>query len=103
INFHRGPVDPIKPRVERIKGGTREQLARSSYFALERLSIEGPVTVGRPDRFTILMGMDGRCDVTSPGHSTRLDFGQTLLLPASIGECEIGPQRDAGLLSCVVP
>jgi mannose-6-phosphate isomerase len=103
IQFERGPVDPIKPEVEPIACGTRERLARSAYFALERLSIKGPASVGRSDRFTILMGLEGRCDVWCRGESVRLDFGQTLLLPAIVGECEAVPHGNAVVLSCVVP
>ncbi len=48
IDFRRGPVNPITPRIEAIDGvGTRERLARSAYFALERLTIRQPVTVGQ--------------------------------------------------------
>jgi mannose-6-phosphate isomerase len=103
IKFDRGPVDPIKPQVKPIACGTRERLARSDYFGLERLSINAPTTVGRSDRFTILMGLEGCCDVVCGGESVRLDFGQTLLLPAVIGECEMVPCASAVVLSCVVP
>ncbi len=103
IKFDRGPVDPIEPQVEPIACGARERLARSAYFALERLSINGPTTVGRSDRFTILMGLAGRCRVARGEESVRLDFGQTLLLPAVIGECELVPDGSAVVLSCVVP
>jgi mannose-6-phosphate isomerase len=103
INFDRGPVDPIKPQVSPMKNGTRERLARSAYFALERLSIDGPACVGQSDRFTILMGLKGQCGVAYGGESVRLEFGQTLLLPAMIGECEIIPHDNAVVLSCVVP
>ncbi len=103
IKFDRGPVDPLRPHVESIGCGTRERLARSAYFALERLSINGPATIGRSDRFTILMGLEGRCRVARGGESVQLDFGQTLLLPASVGECEIVPDGSAVVLSCVVP
>jgi mannose-6-phosphate isomerase len=103
IRFDRGRVDPIKPQIEGIASGTRERLARSAYFALERLSIDGPVCVGHSDRFTILMGIEGQCNIVCGGESTTLEFGQTLLLPAVIGECEIIPHGKAVILSCVVP
>jgi len=32
-----------------------------------------------------------------------LDFGQTLLLPASVGPCAVEPQGEAVVLTCVVP
>jgi mannose-6-phosphate isomerase len=103
IDFNRGPVDPIKPQIEPIAGGTRERLTRSNYFALERLSIDKPTRVGRSDRFTILMGLDGQCSVVCGGASAALEFGQTLLLPAIVGECEIIPSGNVVVLTCVVP
>ncbi len=101
--FDRGPVDPLKPAVEPIACGTRERLARSAYFALERLSIEGPTSVGDSRRFTILMGLEGQSDVVHEQKRVRLDFGQTLLLPAIVGKCDLVPDGRAVVLSCVVP
>jgi mannose-6-phosphate isomerase len=104
IDFERGPVNPMVPRAEPLDGaGSVERLARSPYFAVERLRLGGAATVGRPDRFTILMGVEGRSEVVHDGRPFALDFGQTLLLPASIGECRIVPEGNAVVLSCVVP
>ena len=104
IDFDRGPVEPITPAIESIKGGgSRERLSRSAYFALERLSLEQPEPVGRLDRFTILMALAGSFDVRHGADQTRVEFGQTLLLPAALGQCEIVPIGRARILSCVVP
>jgi mannose-6-phosphate isomerase len=104
IAFDRGPVEPITPAIEAIQGGgSRERLSRSAYFALERLKLEHPVPVGQPDRFTILMGLAGSFDVRHGSDHTRVEFGQTLLLPAALGPCEIVPIGQARILSCVVP
>jgi len=104
IDFDRGPVEPIAPATESIPaGGSREHLSRSAYFALERLNLEQREPVGRPDRFTILMALAGSFDVRHGADHTRVDFGQTLLLPAEAGRCEIVPVGQARVLSCVVP
>ncbi len=104
IDFSRGPVDPIRPEVEPIDGGgTRERLTRSPYFALERLRLKQATSVGRDDRFTILMGLSGCADVVHRGERVRLDFGQTMLLPAAVGPCQVSPRGDATVLTCVVP
>ncbi len=103
IDFERGPVAPITPEIEQTPGGTREVLARSPYFALTRLTFTGNAIAGHPERFTILMGLDGCSEVCHEGKSFRLDFGQTLLLPAALGACEIVPRERATVLSCVVP
>jgi mannose-6-phosphate isomerase len=104
IDFDRGPVDTITPVLMPIDGGgSRERLSRSPYFALERWTLINPISVGDHDRFTIIMGLKGASMVEHGGCSTRLDFGQTLLLPASIGECKISPHGEATILSCVIP
>jgi mannose-6-phosphate isomerase len=104
IDFNRGPVDPIAPEAEPIAGGgTRERLARSKYFALERVRFNQPISVGNEERFTILMGLKGSSEVKHGRNGARLDFGQTLLLPAALGLCEISPCGEATVLTCVVP
>jgi mannose-6-phosphate isomerase len=104
IDFGRGPVNPIAPEVEPIQGGgTRERLSWSSYFALERLRLKQATTVGQFDRFTILMGLGGSSEVVHRAESVRLDFGQTLLLPAALGPCRVSPCGDSTVLTCVVP
>jgi mannose-6-phosphate isomerase len=104
IDFDRGPVDPIVPVQAPIANGcTLERLSQSKYFALERLNLEQPTFVGAEDRFTITMGLRGSSDVEHGGNQMRLDFGQTLLLPAGLGRCRISPRGTATVLTCVVP
>jgi mannose-6-phosphate isomerase len=103
INYDAGPVAPIVTTVEPIPGGTREGLSRSEYFALERLTLDGPSAVGCPDRFTILLGIEGEAQVRSDSMSARLGMGETLLLPASVGPCMVVPEGRSTLLTCVVP
>jgi mannose-6-phosphate isomerase len=102
IDFQRGPVNPIAPEVEESGGdGTRERLAHSRYFALERLTIRQRATVGRSDRFTILMGLQGRSEIVHQQQVIPLEFGRTVLLPAAVGECPISSPGGA-VLSCIV-
>ncbi len=49
------------------------------------------------------MGMEGSAEVRHEGQGARLAFGQTLLLPAAVGPCEIVPDGEAVVLTCVVP
>jgi mannose-6-phosphate isomerase len=104
IDFNRGPVNPVKPHLEPIDGGgERERLARSSYFALERLTLTQPASIGQGDRFTVLIGLAGCCELVHRGECIRLEFGQTLLLPAALGACQVSPIGEATVLTCVVP
>ncbi len=104
IDFQRGPVNPISPQVVDLDGiGRLERLARSRYFAVDRLRIRRTTRIGRPDRFTILIGLEGTCEIVHDQWPVALEFGQTVLLPAAVGECQMVPDGQAVVLSCVVP
>ena len=103
IDYESGPVAPVPTTPEPIPGGTLERLARSEFFALGRLTLTGPATVGEADRFTILLGVEGEAVVESGGASATIGLGETLLLPASIGPCRVIPKGSATLLTCIVP
>jgi mannose-6-phosphate isomerase len=102
--FRRGPVNPLKPVLETTPGGNqRERLSHCPYFSLARWRLTGPAMLGSENRFTILLNLGGAAEVMHAGQGTRLAFGQTLLLPASVGPCTVTPEGKAVLLSCVVP
>ncbi len=47
--------------------------------------------MGDRERFTILMGLMGTSDLEHGGKRVRLEFGQTLLLPAAMGRARSHP------------
>jgi mannose-6-phosphate isomerase len=103
-DFQRGPVDPVRSVPESIDGGTRENLVQCQYFALERLRLTRPTTFGSTDRFTLLLGLGGSAKILQGRDRFDLRFGQTRLLPASVGPCEIVPSDgETTILTCVVP
>ena len=100
IDFDRGPVGPLCPVAKPMAGGgTRERLAQSPYFALERLTLVQPTLVGDPERFTIVMGLEGTSIVEHAGNRVPLEFGQTLCPHCSPrgrqNHCEIAPSGEA--------
>jgi hypothetical protein len=50
-----------------------------------------------------LVGLKGTSIVEHGGNRVPLEFGQTLLLPAALGQCELTPRGEATVLTCVVP
>lgn len=100
-NFDRGPVNPVSGLIEARTWGIREVLIRCPYFALERWRLTGRASIGSASRFTIVVGLGGNAVVGS----ARLDFGQSLLLPAALGAVTIEPedQGEATVLTCSVP
>jgi mannose-6-phosphate isomerase len=103
IDFDAGPVDPLEPSPEPIEAGLRERLARCDYFAIDRLVVRRPATIGSPERFTVVMGLEGRSVLRSRGRDHPLERGQTWLLPAASSPCELAPEATATVLTCVVP
>jgi len=104
IDFERGPVDPIDPAALVLEDGdVREPLARCRYFELERWTIESPAEIGRDDRFTILMVLDGEATVKGEGGDVPARKGETVLLPASAGPAMIVPAGRAVVLACQQP
>ena len=102
-DFAAGPVNPLRPVATTIPGGTRERLAACDYFAIERLTLHGPAEIGCPGRFTIVVGLDGDGEVVHDGRPYSLAKGQTRLLPAALGPCEVRPLGRSTVLTCVVP
>lgn len=105
IDFNRGPVDPLTPQALPFASGTREALASCPYFALERLRLTASATVGADDRsrMTLLIGLQGRAEITYQGNFYPLERGDTLLLPATVGACPILPEGTANVLTCTIP
>ncbi len=102
-NFDAGPVAPVRPEVETVPGGERERLVACPYFDLERLRLRKPERVGSHDRFTILLGLAGASEIRHDGLAHTLRTGETLLLPAGLGPCEVVPQGNATILTCIIP
>lgn len=90
-NFDSGPVMPITATPEPIPGGFLERLARCPYFAIDRLTLSGPATVGSRERFTILIALEGDLVIEHGGTEYLLAFGHTRLLPAAAGGCSVRP------------
>ena len=106
IDFNRGPVDPVPTTPQPIPGGTYERLIECPYFLIERWVLHRATVLGRPDRFTIVVGLEGRGRLIDRDHLGHpLKAGQTLLLPAAAGRCLMAPEVDCTLrvLTCTVP
>jgi mannose-6-phosphate isomerase len=87
-----------------MAGGTLRPLVRCPYFALDRLRLDGPAIVGSPDRFTLLVGLGGTAEVRYGPMTQRQGRGETMLIPASSGPCEVIPRAEGlEFLTCVGP
>lgn len=104
IDFDRGPVGPVVPVPQVLENGdVREPLAKCAYFELERWTLTAATEIGRDDRFTIVMVLDGEIRARGPRGDLPLRRGETVLLPASIGATMIYPVGRAVVLACQQP
>lgn len=79
------------------------QLVKSNYFTTDLLEADRPVirAIAEKDSFVIYMCMNGKGELRdSDGGSTPIKKGDTVLVPASIKEVEIVPDRQIELLEC---
>jgi mannose-6-phosphate isomerase len=101
IDYELGPVQvqkaqtTDKPQVNR--------LVECDKFVLDRWILESPQSVGGDNRFHFLAVIEGAVELTWNASNTSLRFGQTMLLPASIGGCRLVPQHRATLLDIYLP
>ena len=103
-DFEAGPVSPFITEPIPIESGTRELLPHCPFFSLERYKINRPIGLGDPERFTIVMALEGSAEIEDAGGATTpLGFGETVLLPASVGVVQVRPHGSTTLITCVVP
>jgi mannose-6-phosphate isomerase len=98
IDFDRGPVNPVVPRVVANGLAQVEELVQSQYFALRRHTFSQPITIEPNRKFRILMPLAGQMDLRADGYQKQLRLGNTLLVPASAPSLTLSPSGTASLL-----
>jgi mannose-6-phosphate isomerase len=101
-------LDFTVPETAQIASHTiepgRELLVRCPYFAMERLTLQAPYgTATEPTSFEIYTTIDGTATLIVGDHTVQLERGQSVVLPASLGEYRIQPEGTATVLRCYVP
>jgi mannose-6-phosphate isomerase len=85
-------------------GGGRTLLIRCPYFAMERWEVREPASyTTSAETFVILTAIDGAATLTWAGGALPLQRGESVVLPASLGEYHLTPAPAATLLACNVP
>ena len=73
------------------------------YFTLERKTSRVPFRVGAKDECRAVVCIGGSGEIEWRGKSYPLAIGDTILLPAEVGECACVPAREIVVLECGVP
>ncbi len=80
-------------------------IAKCDYFTTNILSIEKSVTRNYLlcDSFVILLCTSGKCSIHSSDNSeTKLNTGETVLIPASVEVIEISSEKGCKLIECYI-
>jgi mannose-6-phosphate isomerase len=81
--------DDFKVSYDATKN-TSEQLVSCPYFTTNVLDVEGSISKQNiQDSFMIYMAVDGDAVFEVDGKATKLSFGETILIPASIKDFKI--------------
>ncbi len=103
IDFARGPVHRLPPRLLEETPSRLELLVDSPWFVIRRHTGTVPVRLEQDGRFRALMVLEGRATVHSGTEVERLQCGETLLVGASSPEPALIPQGLAQWLEIYLP
>jgi mannose-6-phosphate isomerase len=101
VDFARGPVMPQRPQPT-----TRPQVSRlvdGDKFIWDRWNFDSPLPIGGDDRCHILTVLQGAVQIAGDPAASPLPRGSTALLPASLGQVTLSPQRQTVLLDAYLP
>lgn len=103
-DFRRGPCRPVGAPAEEAEGVRRERLVNECrYFSLERKTSRVPFRVGAPGECRAVVCVGGSGEIEWRGKRNPLATGDTVLLPAEVGECTCRPEREIVVLECGLP
>jgi mannose-6-phosphate isomerase len=105
IDFERGPVDPVVPRVQSDGEQQIELLVACPYFEMRRRTISSEWRLPDDERFRILTPLGGRLEVHSGDWRHTVSLGDTLLIPACLEGVSARPSAvdgSRGSVSCTV-
>ena len=102
-NFDSGPCHPVSPAVEANPAGRREGLVACEYFTLERHTIVAPSRIGARGQCRVVVGLRGSGEIESAGRRYAIGVGDSVLLPADVGQCLILPAGEMTFLECGLP
>ena len=102
-DFGRGPCAPVLASIMEAEGVRREGLVDCRYFSLERKTSRVPFWVGVKGECRAVVCIGGSGEIESRGKRYPFATGDTVLLPAEVGECSCLPSGKIVVLECGLP
>ena len=90
-HFDRGPVSPAQSTQDEFG---RETLVACDQFEMQRWELSQEAVVECQGEFKIVACTQGRVEVFDDRYPVTLELGQTVLLPASLGDVRLDPVND---------
>jgi mannose-6-phosphate isomerase len=103
IDFQRGAVTSLPPRVQVTRPILRERLVHCEQFAVTRISGRVPFIVGKAAVPRVLIGLAGQAQLAYAGEHYAFGRGQVVLLPAVVGVCSCQPHGPVSVLEISLP
>jgi mannose-6-phosphate isomerase len=91
IDFERGPIDPVSPRVHEEEEHQIEDLVACPFFDLRRHTLNSEWRLPEDERFRILMPVTGRVELGGGDGGKIVGLGDTLLIPACLEKVSVRP------------
>jgi len=101
IDFAAGPIAPSVPVS--VEQPCCERLVACSKFVLQRWRIDSAAMLGGSGGFHLLIVVQGEVRVEGDPAGTSLRFGETMLLPASLGAVQVTAVKPSVVLDVFLP
>lgn len=101
IDYQRGPITPQQPSS--TDQSHVERLVACENFVVDRWKFDQPQSIGDGDGFHLLVVIEGAVSVAGDPAGEAVSFGQTLLLPASVGPTLLTPSEQTVMLDIYLP
>ena len=102
IDFEKINISPVIP-VKSNKIKDSEVLFDNTHFKLWRIESDNKFKVGFEDEPVILVCLDGNGTMAYNAKSYNLSKGEVMLLPATVGQLELNPNKKIQLLQIAIP
>jgi mannose-6-phosphate isomerase len=103
IDFARGAIEALIPRVEQTTPVLREKVVQCDKFGVTRISGQMSFVVGVAQLPRVLVCLAGHGELEHAGASYAFAKGDLLLLPAVLGACSFHPRGPVSLLEVSLP
>jgi mannose-6-phosphate isomerase len=103
IDFARGAIEALIPRVEQVTPVLREKVIQCDKFGVTRFSGQMSFVVGAAQMPRVLVCLAGRGELEHAGANYAFAKGEVLLLPAVVGACTFHPHGLVRLLEVSLP